>query len=109
MASRYRKEPTPPRPPNPAYRTIPRSPVNAPLRIRQPKGLPQKAVGQRRRAPLHPVSPHRDPESPGPGAPEPPATAPHLPALAPSRDSFRRHGDVFVAVDKVTPRKVGAA
>src|ERR671910_556491 len=85
-------------------------PVDAPLRVRDPAGLSQNRVGERRRVPPHPAaSPHRDPESPGPGAPVPPATAPHLPALAPIRDNFRWHGDVFVAVYEVPPRKVDPA
>src|SRR5215210_3137370 len=83
--------------------------INAPPRVRTPAGLPQNPVGKRRRAPLHPASPHREPEIRGRSAPEPPATAPHLPALAPPRDSFRWHRNVFVAVDEVTPRKIGPA
>src|SRR5918997_99168 len=84
-------------------------PVDAPLRVREPERLPQNLVGELRLAPRHPASPRRDPESPGPGTLVRPATAPHLPALAPTRDSFRWHGDVFVAIYEVTPRKVGAA
>src|SRR5215210_2842777 len=85
-------------------------PVDVPLRVRGPAGPSQNPVGERRRrAPRHPASPHREPESPGPSAPEPSATAPHLPALAPPRDSFRWHGDVIIAVDEVTPRKIGPA
>src|SRR5215211_3850833 len=79
--------------------------IDAPLRVREPAGLPENPVGERR-APRHPASPQREPESPGPSAPEPPVTAPHLPALAPPLDRFRWHGDVFVAVDQITPRKV---
>jgi membrane peptidoglycan carboxypeptidase len=52
---------------------------------------------------------HREPECPGPSAPEPPVTAPHLPALAQPQDRLRWHGDVFVTVDQITPRKVGPA
>src|SRR5687768_10287534 len=83
--------------------------VDVPLRVRTPAGLSQNPVGERRRAPRHPASPRREPKSPGPSAPEPPATAPQLPALAPPLDSFRWHGDVFVSVDEVTPRKIGPA
>src|SRR5215218_9203347 len=85
-------------------------PVDALLRVREPASLPQNPAGEwRRQAPLHQASPRREPESHASSAPEPPVTAPHLPALAPSQDSFRGHGDVFVAVYEVTPRKVGPA
>src|SRR5215210_4677856 len=82
-------------------------PVDAPLRVREPAGLPQNPVGERRRAPLHPASPLRVPEALGPNAPPPGVTG--LPVLAPPRDSLRWYGDVFVAVDQVTPWKVGPA
>ena len=73
-------------------------------------GRRQNPVGpQRRRALQHPVSPLREPDILGPDAPELSVTGPHLPVLAPPRDSLRWHGDVFVAVDQVTPRKVGPA
>src|SRR5215203_3373143 len=81
-------------------------PVDVPLRVREHASLSQNPVGERRRAPRHPASPHREPESPWPSAPEPPVTASHLPALAQPRDSLRWHGDVFVTVDQITPWKV---
>src|SRR5215212_2694104 len=83
------------------------APVHAPPRIREPAGLPQHPVGERRRARLHPASPLRVPEALGPNAPVPGVTG--LPVLAPPRDSLRWYGDVFVAVNQVTPRKVGPA
>src|ERR687896_660683 len=83
------------------------TPVDAPLRVRELAGLPQNPVGERRRALLHPASLLRVPEALGPHAPGPRVTG--LLVLAPPQGSLRWYGDVFVAVDEVTPRKVGSA
>src|SRR5918999_5513196 len=80
--------------------------VNAPPRVREPAGVPQNPVGERRRAPRHPASPQ---DILGPNEPVPGVTRLHLPVLAPPRDSPRWDGDVFISVDEVTPRKVGPA